>query len=130
MEQIESEQKQGSFNLQRYLAKVKKKYWWFIITIVLFVAASYVYLNYKTPIYLVSTNILIKQPTEASERLGSPFEIANGDGGNSTNINNEILKLKSARTVGDVVDSLKLYITVLNANTDEGKLNYFDKLFF
>lgn len=116
MEQTFNEEKEStsSFDIKQFFSRALKSYPWFLLAIVLFVAAANIYLRYTVPLFQVITYIQIKLPTDATSLLGgSPF--SSGPNTSSMNVpdaNNEIFKLQSAELIGDVVDSLKLDIAV------------------
>lgn len=116
------EEKKVSFDIKRYLSKLLKNFYWFLISIPLFVAAAYFYVHHTIPVYEVTTNVLIKQPTENANKLGSAFGAA-GSGmaaaQESSDVNNEVFKLKSASVVGAVVDSFKMDIKLYKKGSEQ-----------
>ena len=105
----------SSFDFKRFLSKLVSNYYWFLLTIVLFGTAAYLYLRYTQPLYEVSTWILIKQPNDITTIGGSAFSPS--DKGSTTLVNfsdplNEMFKLKSEAIIGEVVDSLNLDMNI------------------
>ncbi len=116
------EEKKVGFDVKRYLSKLIKNFYWFLISIPLFVAAAYFYVRHTIPVYEVTTNVLIKQPTENANKLGSAFGAAGGSmavAQESSDVNNEIFKLKSASVVGAVADSFKLDTKLYKKGNDQ-----------
>ncbi len=113
------EEKSKGFDIKGYLLKLVRNYYWFIIAIAVFGAAAYFYLHYSIPQYIVSTNVLVKQPNEAANKIGSVFEKTDNsaDADKVKDVNSEIFKLKSSTTVGEAVDSVKLDI-LLSTKTE------------
>lgn len=120
MEQTFNEEKEGgsSFDMGRFFSTLLKNYYWFLITLAIFITIAYLYLRYTQPLYKVATYILIQQPENGSNSLGSsPFAdaAAMASGGmTGTDPSNEIFKLQSETLLGRVVDSLRLDVNVLS----------------
>ncbi|TKK65032.1 polysaccharide biosynthesis tyrosine autokinase [Ilyomonas limi] len=115
MENIElEEEKKSGFDIKRYLSKIKRNYYWFLLSVPLFITGAYYYVHYTLPVYEITTNVLIKQPTENANKLGSAFSntgnVVGGAAQIASDVNNEVFKLKSVAVVAAVVDSLKLDI--------------------
>ncbi|AVR45286.1 tyrosine protein kinase [Christiangramia fulva] len=92
--------------LNKYL-----KYWpWFLLTILLFVSAAWLYLRYSTPIYKATSTILIKGGENPSSELAAFEEMGLMKGINSSSIQNEIALLKSKRLMTGVANALDLNI--------------------
>ena len=71
---IEEKETSSGFDVNRFFSKLARNYYWFILTILLFGSAAFLFLRYTQPHYEVSTYILIKQPNDAISSLGgSPF---------------------------------------------------------
>ncbi len=116
---FEEENSKG-FDIKRYISKLAKNYVWFIVAIAVFVSAAYLYFRYMPTIFQVSSYVLIKQPTDASNILGgSAFGSGKSDSRIEPDISNEIIKLHSTALIGDVVDSLRLHIEL--KKEEEGK---------
>ena len=89
-------------------------YWpWFLVSIGLCLAATYLYLQYQTPMYSIQSAILIKEQ-ENKQQGNNPTLSAIQDLGMMTltnNFDNELQILKSQTLVRKVVDDLGLYIS-------------------
>lgn len=112
---IEDEKKSG-FDIGRYISKLGKNIKWFLLAVVICGIGSYLYLQYSVPMYQVSSSILIKPSTSKNILGGSAFSGATG-GESSIDVGNEIFKLQSPSIIGQLVDSLQLWINV-DAVTD------------
>ena len=91
-----------------------RKYYWFIISAILFLIISYLYLKTKTTIYEVSASVLIK---DAKSNMGSQDFAAlrdiSGFGKIGSNgVENEMELLKSKKLMQKIVQSLHLESTV------------------
>ena len=133
---IEEKETSSGFDVNRFFSKLARNYYWFILTILLFGSAAFLFLRYTQPHYEVSTYILIKQPNDAISSLGgSPFA-APGTVSNSPEMlgyldpANEIFKLKSEALMGEVVDSLNLELYVEKVGRVKNKPQFLDSVPF
>ena len=103
---LEEESSKG-FDFKRYIAKVAKNWYWFVLATALFVGGAFAYLYYTPTTYNVSAFVLVKKPSDATNMLGGS---AFGSGGKETwlDVNNEIFKFKSGSLIRQIVDSLDL----------------------
>ena len=87
----------------------------FFATVLLCLACSYLYLRYTTPIYEVTSKLLIKQDKGTSTDL---VHVLEQGGANQNGVDNEIIILKSRTLMSKVVDRLHLNTEYKN----EGRL--------
>ena len=109
---FEEESSKG-FDFKRYLAKLGKNWYWFILATALFLGGVFTYLYYTPTTYNISAYVLVKKPS--SNMLGgSAF------GSNTQeqwlDLNSEIFKFKSGSLIRKVVDSLKLTTQIKTDN--------------
>ena len=133
MEQTLTEEKEApsSFDMGRFITILAKNFYWFLITLALFITLAYLYLRYTQPLYKVSTYILIHVPDSGpSAMVASPFSDAAAAGMNTTDPANEIFKLQSEVLLGRVVDSLRLDIAVMSFGRVRSKSEELDALPF
>jgi tyrosine-protein kinase Etk/Wzc len=107
-----------SFDFKRFITKLAKNWYWFIIAILLFGASAFAFLRFTPSLYEVSTNVQIKLPTENASKLGSAFEASNG-GDSDPDLSSEILKFHSNSIIGSVVDSLKLTLKLAKIDGEQ-----------
>lgn len=102
------EDKGISFSFHDLLMLGIKKWYWFLISIILCLSLAILYILVTPPVYSRKTTILIKDKDNQS--LSSEFSQFSsiGLGKRSTNIYNEMISFKSPLYVRDVVDSLHL----------------------
>jgi len=112
MEQVTFEEESSKgFDIKRLFSKIGKNWYWFLLTVMLFLGAAYAYLLYTPTTYNVSAYVLIKHPAEASNMLGgSAFGSSQKE--SWLDVNNEIFKFRSGSIVRQVVDSLDLDVQV------------------
>ena len=98
------------FNLKKIWALVLINWYWVLLSVVICLCVSRVYLRYTSPVYSASMKILVKE----SDKKNSAFRGMNmslGEMGlmsNSDAFDNELEILRSAALSSDVVNRLKL----------------------
>lgn len=99
-------------NIQELLFKYLSYWRWFILSVIICLAASFLYLKYTTPIYKVSAAIVIKDDKKGGNST-SELSVFEGMGllGGVNNIDNEIEILKSKSLIKSVVNALQLHTT-------------------
>ena len=98
--------------LERYLP-----FWpLFVITTILSLSVTYVYLRSQVPIYVASAKVLLKDPNKGSgdSKILDALNIF----GDKKIVENEIVVLRSTNLMQEVVKDLDLYASVYN----EGKV--------
>ena len=102
----------SGIDFKRILGSVLSKWYWFVLSLGLFIAIGFIYLRYTTPQYSIKSLILIeqKQPGMGSllSKLGDGQD--GGSGASNPNLFNEMFMLTSQDLVGMAVDSLDLNI--------------------
>lgn len=108
----------GSFDIKRLAIKLARNYRWFLLSIGILITGAYFYLRFTVPLYLVGSFVQVQLPGSApNQMLGTPFaQKANVMTAEAPDINAEIFKLQSTALVGEVVDSLRLAISVMAVN--------------
>lgn len=88
------------------------KWWWFAISLVIFIGLGVVFLHYKMPKYEIQASIMLNQDSEDSggsvgglSALMSSFSLGGGSG---SNMEDELYKIESHTTYTDVVKRLGL----------------------
>ena len=98
------------FSLPNLFALLVLNWQWFLLSFIICISASLVYLRYATPMYKVSGRLLVKdenQHSNATQMLANMQDL--GFLSNSTGIDNEVEVLQSRVLLRDVVKDLKLY---------------------
>lgn len=93
-----------SIDIRKWTGKLLSKWYWFIISVVLLVAAAYVYTRFLEPKYKVEATLLVKQERQSlgAEAIFSDMNLF----GNYTNIQNEIGILQSWSLARRTLDNL------------------------
>ena len=98
------------FTFPNFLALLVLNWQWFLLSLIICLSASLLYLRYANPVYAVSCRLMVKddkQQRNTSELLASVQDL--GFLSNSTGIDNEVEVLQSRVLLRDVVKNLKLY---------------------
>jgi tyrosine-protein kinase Etk/Wzc len=98
------EQPTPGFSIARYL-----RYWYlFAIGLLLAIAGAYLYLRYSTPLYSISSMVLIKDKRDNSQQpKNEQFDYVNNESA-AKNLDNEIIMLKSVSLMQRVLAELAM----------------------
>ena len=114
LEQEQLEQEENStFNFQTIYKTVVLNWYWFVLSLIIFLGCAYIYLRYTTPTYQVQTKLLVKDDDGKSNNMGS---LANASAttlgliSNSNGIDNEIEILQSHTLAAQVARDLNLNV--------------------
>lgn len=97
-------------NIQEILFKYLSYWKWFVLSVIVCLTGSFIYLKYSTPVYNVSAAIIIKDDKKGGNGT-SELSVFEGMGllGGTNNIDNEIEILKSKSLIKSVVNDLHLH---------------------
>lgn len=91
------------------------KWWWFALSVILFTAIAIFYLKKSTPIYNITSSVLIKDAKKApSADMGLLSQLSGYSGMQTNSIENEIEVIKSKKLMNDVVVELGLQTSLLS----------------
>ena len=112
------EQKEEDFNLYRVIFKYLIYWPWFVASVLVCVIAAFIYLRYQTPVYNITSAVLIKEDdprTRAMQANSGALEALQSMGGFSmtSSFDNEVEILKSRTLIQKVVTRLGLYISTV-----------------
>ena len=112
------EQKEEDFNLYRVIFKYLIYWPWFVASVLVCVVAAFIYLRYQTPVYNITSAVLIKEDdprTRAMQASNGALEALQSMGGFSmtSSFDNEVEILKSRTLIQKVVTRLGLYISTV-----------------
>ncbi len=99
-----------SFNLREALIRYLKKWYWFVLSVILFLALAYLKIRYTIPQYNVSSTIMISQDENISESELAAFKDLGLLDNSQNQLENEIQILKSRTLITNVVKNLKLNV--------------------
>lgn len=103
-----------SINIQQIIFRYLIHWPWFVISVMVCVILAWVYLYMATPVYNISTTVLIKDEEKGGGKsMSSELERMGLDGfmSSSKNIDNEIEVLRSKSLAREVVNQLNLFVT-------------------
>lgn len=103
---------ESSFNLKAIYTMFILNWQWFVASVVVFMCMAFIYLRYKSPVYQVSTKVLIKDDGNKQSRGGNQMLANMQDLGfisNSNGIDNEVEIIRSHILAREAVKDLKLY---------------------
>ncbi len=107
------QEEESIFNFKTIMALFILNWQWFILSMFIAICCALLYLRYKSPLYQVSSKMLIKDDQD-SRRRGSNQMLANmqdiGFISNSNGIDNEVEILQSHLLAREAVKDLKLYV--------------------
>ena len=115
---LDMEAEESDFNLYSIIFKYLVYWPWFLVSVLVCVLGSFVYLRYQAPVYNVKSAVLIKENDKRSSG-NSPLSAIQDLGMMSitNNFDNELEILKSQTLVKKVVSDLELYISHAQVNT-------------
>ena len=97
-------------DVKNLLFRYYNHWYYFVISVFFFALIAFAYIRYTTPIYSVSSTILIRDDNNTqlvAENILEGLELFSG----KTNINNEIVVLKSFSLINQVIDELGLGVS-------------------
>lgn len=109
---VEEDSEQSSFNFQKLYTIFILNWKWFVLSIIICLGCSYLYLRYKSPVYATSTKLLIKD--DSNNKSASAKDAISGmvDFGiisSNYGVDNEIEILNTRTLAAEAVRDLKLY---------------------
>lgn len=109
---VEEDSEQSSFNFQKLYTIFILNWKWFVLSIIICLGCSYLYLRYKSPVYATSAKLLIKD--DSNNKSASAKDAISGmvDFGiisSNYGVDNEIEILNTRTLAAEAVRDLKLY---------------------
>lgn len=113
---IEIDEKPGGFDIKKFFFRLLRNYYWFLLSVAVFVTAAYFYLKTKVVMHQVSTSILL-HPEQLQKGSNNNFSIVDDEIVMSNEnmkdlVNNEVFILRSRSLISKVVDSLGLEMAI------------------
>ena len=107
--------KEEDFNLRELIKPYTKKWYWFLISVIITTILAIAYIKLTTPVYRIQSSVLIKDAKKMSNASGD-FGVLAGVGGfagmGTNSIENELEIFKSKKIVEDVTKDLKLQVSI------------------
>ncbi len=98
------------FNLRDQIVKYLKKWYWFVLSVVIFIAGAYTKIRYTIPQYNVSSSIMISQEESIGESELAVFKDLGLADNAQNSIQNEIQIIRSRTLITNVVNNLELNV--------------------
>lgn len=111
------EQREQQMNIQEILFRYLIHWPWFVASVIICVASTWGYLRLATPIYNISSTVLMKDEKKGGgANMSSELGKIGLDGfvSSSSNVDNEIEVLTSRSLAKEVVNRLGLFVTYMN----------------
>jgi capsular exopolysaccharide synthesis family protein len=110
-ELLEEEHKsRPRFRIQKIYSIFVLNWYYFLISLFIFICGAQIYLRYTEPVYQMSARIMIKSEGGYKYKNASSSQMLSGVVDNSIGLANEMEVLRSRMLLRDVVKELKLYI--------------------
>lgn len=107
--------KEEQINLRELIKPFTKKWYWFLISVIITTFLAILYIKFTTPVYKIHSSVLIKDAKKMSSASGD-FGALSGLGGfagmGTNSIENELEIFKSKKIIEDVVKNLKLQVSI------------------
>jgi len=98
------------FDFKIYLAKVKKNWYWFLISLFICVLGAFMYVRYATPIFSTTTSVLIKEDPNNSSGESGLLKAFGGDLAPTSSTETEAKIFKTSMLMEQVVKTLNANI--------------------
>ena len=112
IEEIPVRDNNEGFSLKHWSRRMLRNWPWFVLSLAICLALSYLYLKYANPVYHAVASIVVKDEKKSAEVMDNSMMKEIGLGGNSKLVENEIEVLKSYDLMESVVNRLQLFTTV------------------
>lgn len=100
-----------NIDFRQITSKYVSNWPWFLLSLSLFVGATYLYIKYATPVYQVTARLLINDDKKSSGAAGDVLGDFGGLLGGSSTVDNEVEVLKTRYLMSQVVKDLQLNVT-------------------
>ena len=104
-------EQKNQINFKMLLTKVVNNWYWFILSIIVCLSISYIYLRYTAQTYMSTAKILISKDKDSGSENDALNKALGGQFGTANNIQGEAEILKTRHLMEQVVKQLKSYIT-------------------
>lgn len=121
----------GTDNIMSQLEQYFKRWYWFVVCVILAIMVAFLYLRYSTPLYLTQASVIIKDDKSGA---GSELAAFSNFGGllnkfKDNKIENELSIFRSRRIIGSVIKSLNLNVRYQLEGTIKGTELYKNRPF-
>lgn len=124
---LEEEEGTSSFNFQKIYTMFILNWKWFLLSLIICLGASYLYLRYTTPVYSTVAKLLVKDDGTSSRRNRLSDMSNLGTISNNYGLENEMEILKTRTLAAEAVRDLKLYVTYWHKGRIKDRIMYRDQ---
>ena len=124
---LEEEEGTSSFNFQKIYTMFILNWKWFLLSLIICLGASYLYLRYTTPVYSTVAKLLVKDDGTSSRRNRLSDMSNLGTISNNYGLENEMEILKTRTLAAEAVRDLKLYVTYWHKGRIKNRIMYRDQ---
>ena len=117
----------SSFNFQKIYTMFILNWKWFLLSLIICLGASYLYLRYTTPVYSTVAKLLVKDDGTSSRRNRLSDMSNLGTISNNYGLENEMEILKTRTLAAEAVRDLKLYVTYWHKGRIKDRIMYRDQ---
>jgi tyrosine-protein kinase Etk/Wzc len=107
--------REEDFNLREIIKPYAKKWYWFVLSVIITTILAVIYIKITRPVYKVQSSVLIKDAKKMSSASGD-FGVLSGLGGfagmGTNSIENELEIFKSKKIIEDAAKNLKLQVSI------------------
>ncbi|WP_318643133.1 GumC family protein [Flavobacterium ardleyense] len=115
---VNNQEEEESINIAEMAQQYLYHWKWFVVSVVLFIVAAFMYIRYTTPIYKATATILVKDDRKGGLQSElSAFSDLGLMGGVKSNVDNEIEIIKSRTIVEKAVRALDYNISYFTEGT-------------
>ncbi|MFI5130109.1 MAG: GumC family protein [Chitinophagales bacterium] len=109
---LQARQNEEGFSLKTWFSRMMSLWPWFLLSLVICLGLTFLYLRYANPVYNAAASIIVKDEKKGAELLDNSMMKEIGLGGNNKLVENEIEILKSYDLMEAVVTRLQLFTSV------------------
>ena len=101
-------------NIQQIIAPYFKRWYWFVISVILMTILALIYIKFTAPVYQVKSTVLIKDTKKGGDDLDILKQLSGINSMSSNSIDNELEIFKSKKLMQHVVDAKNLQTAIFS----------------
>ena len=131
MDELRIWKEEENFNLKKWVLRMLRAWPLFLLSFLICFSLAYLYLRYTNPVYKAVASLVVKDEKKGEDLMYSSALSEIGLGGTVNKlVENEIEKLKSYDLMEDVVDTLRLFVSVKLAGRVKDAVVFGDEIPF
>ncbi len=125
---LEEEEGTSTFNFQKFFMSYVLNWKWFLLSLIICLGTSYLYLRYTAPTYSTTAKLLVKDDGTSSSRRNRLSDMSNlGTISNNYGLENEMEILQTRTLAAEAVRDLKLNISYWHKGRVTNSILYRDQ---